>query len=501
MIVTQTLVTQAVQSATCCLAKIGKKISDLTKYGLDFNQQLSEYNLLKAYIKILSDYQWEPSCNCSIEGTWWAAGGYTGRMTFFGDGTVSWFINSELGFTGTYTFDAAGSMSIYIDAGFGTINLVVYPTNGVSFFNDACTIFDGTSYVYVEEEATSANIEVTGKYINPYITVDGVTIFSFSGILDISSGPLFLTNFVTAFNNYMSTIDGDYQMFLVSPTEFQITGPSGVDGQTVAFEYGFGSITSTFEGGVSPGFQETQLVLSNCQNAEAIFNVTEENVDFSQDITITLYSLSAGSSVSDLVIPGNTTSSLGELVDYCNNNLIPPYFTDFELDGSSIIVRSQDPVYIANPTLFTYEDLSAGSVRASSATGGVWFQAAIELFVDGALIYSSPSGFATEAEFITDFNNNNSLQITLSRVGPELVAVAEGVELFEKSITFTLFALPWYNSAFDELFTETVTLVNDVVCVDQDPPATCIPVYNCLTKEDLAYIIKAINNICSIYKC
>ncbi len=500
MIVTQTLATQAIQSATCCLAKIGKKISDLTRYGLDFNCAVSEYNLLKAYIKILSEYQWEPSCSCNIEGTWWAAGSYPGRLTFFGDGTVSWFINSELGFFGTYTFDAAGSMSIYIEAGEGTINLVVYPTNGVSFFNESCTIFDGTSYVYVEEEATSANIVITGKYRNPRIIVNGVTIFSFSGLLDINSGPIFLTNFVTAFNNYMSTIDGEYQMFLVSSTEFQITGPSEVDGQDVSFDFGFNSVDSVFEGGVSPGFQETQLVLSNCQNSQAVFNVSEEDVDFTQDISISIYSLSSELNVAEIIVPGNTASSLEELVEFLNSNLLEPYFTSFTLDGSSILVGSQDPVYIANPVILTYETLPV-TVEASGTPGIAWNSDYILVTVDGASVYEkTPTGFATEAEFISDFNTNNSGGITLTKEGSVLIFSFDGDTYLGQDIDVLLNDSIYLSAEF-EAIQETESLVNEIVCIDQDPPIDCPPIYNCLTKEDLAYIIKAINNICSIYKC
>lgn len=501
MVVTQTLATQAVQSATCCLAKIGKKISDLTRYGLDFNCEVSKYNLLKAYIKILSEYQWGPNCSCSIEGIWWAAGSYPGRLTFFGDGTVSWFINSELGFTGTYTFDDAGSMSIYIEAGEGTINLVVYPTNGVSFFNESCTIFDGTSYVYIEEEATSANIEVTSKYINPYITVDGVIIFSFSGIVDVNDGPIFLTNFITAFNNYMSTIDGEYQMFLVSPTEFQITGPAEVDGLDVSFRYGASSRTSTFEGGVSPGFQETQLVLSNCQNSQAVFNVSEEDIDFTQDISISIYSLSSELTVAEIIVPGNTASSVEELVDFLNNNLLDPYFTSFTLEGSTILVGSQDPVYIANPVIFSFSTFPV-TIEASGTPGIVWNTDFILVTVGGASVYEkTPTGFATEAEFISDFNNTNSGGLTLTKEGSVLTFSFEGTAYFGQTLDVLLNDSIYLSAEFDSQTQETINLINEIVCIDQDPPVDCPPIYNCLTKEDLAYIIKAINNICSIYKC
>jgi hypothetical protein len=501
MIVTQTLAEQAVQSATCCLAKIGKKISDLTRYGLDFSCQISEYNLLNAYVKILSNYQWEPECSCNIAGTWWAAGSYPGRLTFLGDGTVSWFINSELGFTGTYTFDDAGSMSIFIEAGLGDLNLVVYPTNGVSFFNESCTIFDGTSYVYIEEEATSANITVPGKYINPSITVDGEVIFSFSGILDVNAGPVFLTNFVTSFNNYMSIVSGDYEMLLISATEFQITGPGEVDGQDVSFLFGGGSITETFAGGTSPGFEETQLVLSNCLQGEAVFNVNAEDIDFTQDITLSVYSLAGETTIAEIIVPGEGVTSLEELVAYLNSNLVPPYFTEFILDGSNIIVRSEDPSYIANPTILNYFSTPTG-IEASGTPVIAWNSDFILVTVDGASVYEkTPTGFATEAEFIADFNLENSGGLVLTKVGSARVFTSETTDFFEQAVVIQLNDSVYYSAVFDSVTQQEINLLNEIVCVDKNPPATCPPIYNCIQKEDLAYIIKAINNICSIYKC
>lgn len=502
MIVTQTLAEQVVQKATCCLAKIGKEISDRFKYGMSAECQLSEYKLLEHYIKILSEYQWAPDCSCDITGIWWGAGDFTGRLQFLGNGTVVWIINSLLFESGTYTFDESGSMSIFIEADFGTINLSLYPTTGDSFFNESCTIFDGTSFTYVEETETEANLVIPGKYINPFIQVDGVTIFSFSGLLDVNDGPIFLTNFIEAFNNYMTSISGEYQMFLVSPTELKITGPPEVDGLDVSFRYAASAstITSTFEGGVSPGFQETQLVLSNCQNSQAVFNVFEEDIDFTQDISISIYSLSSELTVAEIIVPGNTASSLEELVEFLNSNLLEPYFTSFTLDGSSILVGSQDPVYIANPVILTYETLPV-TVEASGTPGIAWNSDFISVGVDGASVYEkSPTGFATEAEFISDFNTNNSGGITLTKEGSVLIFSFDGDAYLGQDIDVILNDSLYLSAEF-EATQETESLVNEIVCIDQDPPVDCPPIYNCLTKEDLAYIIKAINNICSIYKC
>jgi hypothetical protein len=392
-------------------------------------------------------------------------------------------------------------MSIYIEAGEGTINLVVYPTNGVSFFNESCTIFDGTSFTYTEEEATSANIVVPGKYINPYITVNGVTIFSFSGILDVNDGPLFLTNFVTAFNNYMSSISGDYEMLLVSTTEFQIKGPGEVDGQEVAFEYGSSARTATFAGGTSPGFEETQLVLSNCLQGEAVFNVNAEDIDFTQDITLSVYSLAGETTIAEIIVPGEGVTSLEELVAYFNSNLVPPYFTEFILDGSNIIVRSEDPSYIANPTILNYFSTPTG-IEASGTPGLAWNSDFILVAVNGASVYEkTPTGFATEAEFIADFNVENSGGLVLTKVGSALVFTSEALDFFEKTIVIQLNDSVYYSAVFDSIVQQEINLLNEIVCVDKNPPAACPPIYNCIQKEDLAYIIKAINNICSIYKC
>lgn len=368
MIITQEKATEAIQAGMCCSAALAKTIANRLKAGLDATCQINEYRLISTYLDILNSYQWGPNCSCSLTGEWWVAGGFgQGRMVFDGAGGVTYFLNSSTFATGTYVENQNGSISIVIndpDIPLLTMNITIFPTNGQSFFNEACTLFDSVGYILNEEiESTAVFTLNTTKYQNVSITVDGTTIFTYSApFLDVGEGELPL--FIAAFNSYMQVTGGAYIATILSSTSFQINAPGIYDGLTVQFVSTFATFSTEFAGGESGGYEESRFVLSNC--TQAATTLTIEEIDFSQQIILSVYSTSSSITIAEIIVPGGTVSSMEELVQYFNDNLQATYIDQVIWDGTTLTVIAHNPSIITNPVILSYTNMSAEEIISTN---------------------------------------------------------------------------------------------------------------------------------------
>ena len=219
------------QNAGCCLSNISSIYHNRLRTGLDTKCIEDEALLLNTYLEIISKYHLDTdSCTCSLLGKWEA------ESDFFGNGTVyfypgnigRWYVDFDSFIEFTYLQgEAFIEISFYNTLTDEEFEFILYP-DSLPLLGDDCTTFTG----YNAQEsggvvAFAEYVDLDGKFFQPFIVINGVTVFSTTFNLNTSVPPSQLLNheismqeFADLFNaqntlGYFMDTAGEQQGFVI----------------------------------------------------------------------------------------------------------------------------------------------------------------------------------------------------------------------------------------------------------------------------------------------